>query len=150
MHCIEASGYHGGDYNGPNCMKILSKIHELTELMPENLKKFGRALDAFNEVRISVFGQTLDQDFAKKIKNFEKAYEKLEIPVTPKIHAIFTHVLEWCTIHEESLGPYSEQAGETLHSDFKKTWVNYYRPPTHPKYSTHLLNAVVTYNSLHL
>ena len=147
---IEPTGYHGDALNGPNCIRLLSKINELLDLMPENLKKFAIALIALDSVRKACFGQKLDPDFGKKIKYFEKRYKDLGISITPKAHILFTHVFEWCTIYQESLGIYSEQSGESLHHDFKSVWANFYRPSTHKDYKKQLLNAVVTYNSLHI
>ena len=75
----------------------------------------------------------------------------LKIPVTHKIHAVFHHIQEFCDKKKMGLGYYSEQAAESIHSDFKSVWKNFdIRDTNHPNYGQHLLRAVVAYNSQHL
>ena len=50
------------------------------------------------------------------------------------------------------LAPFSTQAGESAHSSFNKTWVNYLvHEITNPKlFGEQLLKAVLKYNSKHV
>ena len=41
---------------------------------------------------------------------------KLEISVTPKVHAVFFHVQEFCELTKMGLGPWSEQTSESVSS----------------------------------
>ena len=71
--------------------------------------------------------------------------------VTPKVHAVFHHVGEFCGMVNKGLGPWSEQAAESLHSDFTKMWQNYkLRDTDHDQYGERLLDAIITYNSQHM
>ena len=122
----------------------------MRDILPSHLKKIAEALNLLNEVRISCFGQKLHPDFEKKIKLFEKKYKELNISVTPKAHILFQHCAEFCNEHGEGLGAFSEQSGETLHSDFLVCWARYKRDQSHPDYCKQLLAAVISYNSMHI
>ena len=147
---IKETEYQFGCFNGPNSIKILNKALQLKDILPIELKKFADALNLLNEVRIHCFGQKLLPNYENKIKLFEKAYKKLNISVTPKAHALFQHCAEFCLEYGEGLGAFSEQSGETLHSDFLICWARYKRDQSHPEYCKQLLAAVVSYNSLHI
>ncbi|CAH1098718.1 unnamed protein product [Psylliodes chrysocephalus] len=84
------------------------------------------------------------------IQLFKESYEALGISVTPKIHAIFFHVSDFCLKTWNGLGFYSEQAIESLHHDFCVTWTNYKVLKEHPQYNAKLLRVVCDYNIKHL
>ena len=67
------------------------------------------------------------------------------------MHILIDHVADFC---EEfgSLGPFSTQAGESVHSDFKKTWQHYFvHESTSPEvFAKRLLKAVNKYNAKHV
>ena len=65
------------------------------------------------------FGKNLDPDSPIFIGALKKSFMDLEVSVTPKIHAVFYHVSEFCSKHLKGLGFYSEQAMESVHFDFK-------------------------------
>ena len=56
----------------------------------------------------------------------------------------------FCNEHGEGLGAFSEQSGETLHSDFLVCWARYKCDQSHPDYCKQLLAAVISYNSMHI
>ena len=41
---------------------------------------------------------------------FKKAYEKLNIPMTNKVHVLVAHVADFCEKKNKGLGFFSEQA----------------------------------------
>ena len=85
------------------------------------------------------------------IKEFQISYRKLKINVTPKVHAVFYNVGEFCKMVNNGIGPWSEQVAESLHSDFNKIWQNYkLRDTDHDEYGERLLQAIISYNSQHL
>ena len=50
-----------------------------------------------------------------------------------------------------ALGLFSEQTGESLHSDFKKHWLHYQvKNSDAPTYADNLLRATVSYNGSHV
>ena len=46
----------------------------------------------------------------------------LGVPITPKLHVMAEHVLEWVDKHGKALGQHSEQAVEAVHSNFDTLW----------------------------
>ena len=112
---------------------------------------YPRAFDAFNEVVTSCYGSDLHADFEVKINAFRQCYLELGISVTPKVHAVFHHVADFCNMTGHGLGPWSEQCAESIHHDFVETWSRFkVKDIEHPKYGQALLDAVCYYNSMHL
>ena len=64
-----------------------------------------------------------------------------------KVHVLVCHVPEFVRRHGP-LGPYSEQAGESLHSRWDLDWTRYKYLPMTPE--ERLLNAVVDFEYRHL
>ena len=60
--------------------------------------------------------------YIENITAFRQAYLDLDIPVTPKIHAIFVHIPQFCKLMNVGLGRFSEQASESVHCGFKSVW----------------------------
>ncbi len=81
-------------------------------------------------------------NYSEKIEKFQKSYMDLGIPVTPKIHVICSHVKEFCDRQGHGLGLYSEQASESVHHDFQKTWERFKVPEGHDSFGPQLLRAV--------
>ena len=148
-HNICRTDYFGGGYEGNQCKEILKKVDLLAQELPPALQKFAEALRSFDAVRKSCFGEHLSSTFMSDIELFRSAYMKLQISVTPKIHAIIDHVPEFCQLKKVGLGKFSEQASESVHSDFQKTWQRFAVPLSHEQVAKRLLQAVIKYNSLH-
>ena len=148
---IKREQYHGGQFNGNDSRKLLQNIDKLEEICPPQYEKFISTLKAFNDVVTSCYGRNLSSDFESTICKFRIEYKKLRINVTPKVHAVFHHVPEFCKLTKMGLAPWSEQAAESSHSEFTKIWERYKIKDTkHKKYSENLLDAVVVFNSLHM
>ena len=76
---------------------------------------------------------------------------KLGISVTPKVHAVFHHIIEFCEFSGMGLGAFSEQTSEALHHKFNECWGDFYvKDFDNPSYPDRFLSAVKTFNSLHL
>ena len=144
---------HSGEFTGNMCKHILahtSTLHfiiqskELFHLIP-----LAEALEALNEVRISCFSAVLAADYDKKLNYFKECYHKLEIPFTSAVHIICTHIVQFIKLHKASLGKFSEQASESVHSDFTSMWQTCKIDKANSKYSDMLLNAVIRYNGRH-
>ena len=115
------------------------------------INNFISAFNSFNDVVSSCYSKVLQPGYKDKINRFKSCFRALKINVTPKIHAVFFHIIEFCELMDKGLGPWSEQASEAVHSDFKKTWKNYVvRDISHDDYPRRLCSAVVSYNSQHL
>ena len=119
---VQQSSYHGGTLQGNSCKRLLEKLDILESMCPLECLPFLAALKAFKEVVASCFGLTLKPDYIEEIRSFRSRYLDLEINVTPKVHAVFFHITEFCEKHGVGLGIYSEQASESVHAHFKKIW----------------------------
>ena len=42
-----------------------------------------------------------------------------------QLHLVFDHLAEYVEMEGMGMALFSEQTGESLHSDFKKTWLHY-------------------------
>ena len=105
----------------------------------------------FKDVVDSCYGSHLQHDYTTKIETFKTSYQKLRIPITPKIHAVIFHITEFCSSKGKGLGPWSEQTSESVHRDFLRVWNNYkIRSTQNNNYGKQLLSAVCKYNSTHL
>ncbi|KAK6181780.1 hypothetical protein SNE40_009567 [Patella caerulea] len=167
---------HGGEFNGQQCVKLLENTSCLEQLMTENnLGEEGHrvifALQSFNDVRKKCFGKVLHADYKESISAFEQSYINIGIPITSKCHAVFDHVGQFLETQKElydqnqsrlpaterqsfnrGLGFWSEQASESVHSDFSQLWESggYKRDMRHPEYDKKkLLKCVVTNCSRH-
>ena len=114
--------YHGGTFAGNASRKLLKNVDRLEALQPPQIViKYVNAFKSFNHAVAAFYGSKLDDDYQQKISVFVADYLKLKITVTPKVHAVFFHVSEFCDITGRGLGPWNEQAGESVHCDLKKT-----------------------------
>ena len=109
---------------------------------------YVEAFRSLGDVVEACFGMTLHDDYVDKIVIFKDAYDALPTKtITPKIHAIIHHVPEFCQEHQTSLGVYSEQASEAVHSEFNDFWKRYKVSKNNPNYKTQLYRAVTEFNS---
>ena len=68
-----------------------------------------------------------------------------------QVHLTAHHLAEYIEQDGMACGLLSEQAGESLHSDFQKLWLHYQvKDHQSPTYGNNLLRAVVAYNSSHV
>lgn len=142
---------HGSPgFAGNACKTLLNKIDLLRAKCSVHCLKYVRCFNDFSSVVNSCFSSSLDEKFEVYISEFQRSYLDLAIPITPKVHAVFFHVPHFCRKMEKGLGNYSEQAMESVHHDFKNTWMNYKVHHTHPDYSSKLLRAIQEYNSRHV
>ena len=135
---------------GNQCKAVLQRAGELLEVLPDHLKNFASTLTTFNTVRNACFGKYLLPNYKDEITSFHKEYLKLNLSVTPKVHALICHVPQYCDNTGMGLGISSEQASEAVHADFKRVWERYCLPPNHPRHGDQLLRAAVKYNGLHI
>ena len=149
---VKKEEYHGGTFAGNESRKLLKNVDRLEALEPPTqCRKIICALKSFNEVVASCFGRELKPNYLEKISDFKHHYMKIGISVTPKVHAVFYHVAEFCALKGMGLGPWSEQTGESVHHDFKETWKNFKVNDLEKDiYGEQLLKAVCKYNSQHI
>lgn len=156
---LARAAHYGGQFNGNQCRTLLSSTESLAQILQEaGVFHVGApvldAFTAFNMVRNTCFGVTCSPDFQVHIERFAVAFLKLGLSVTPKVHAVFVHVTQFLNRQQplnKGLGYWSEQASETVHSDFDSLWVgsSYKRAMSHKDYGSQLHKCVITYNSRH-
>ena len=146
-----------GQFNGEQCVKLLENTKALKALLKTASAEhvggpIGKALEAFNVVRKSCFGQTCSASYKVDIENFAHAYLNAKAPITVKVHCTVVHVPQFLDMHPgKGLGVWSEQAVEHLHSDFESFYARckYFRNPDHPEFPNSFLKAIIAYCSLH-
>ena len=149
---LRASGvsrvpYHGGALNGNSCKRLLDHTDELQAMGPLCVLPFVKALRAFHKVVKSCFSIELHDTFEDDILAFKESYLDLHIAVTPKVHAVLFHVPEFCRRRATGLGIFSEQASESVHHQFKKTWEKYKVAMEHETHGSQLFRALADFNS---
>ena len=149
---------HSGEFNGNMCRKILCNTDSLRciidgEELEESisyLSRFVEALDAFNDIRISCFGAYLTDDIECKIHRFRECYLRLNVSVSTSVHIVFNHLIQFVKFYKSSLGAFSEQAAESVHSDFLLLWQSCKIDIRNENYPKYLHDAVVRYDGRHL
>lgn len=142
--------YGSPTFAGNACKILLEKVDILDGFKCLECVKFVDTFRKLKKVVNGCFSMKLDPNFVSFIREFKESYLALEISVTPKIHAIFFHVEDFCLKTGKGLAYYSEQATESAHSDFAKMWDNYKVLDIHPEYPQKLLRAVCDYNTSHI
>ena len=148
---------HGGEFNGNMCRKVLKHAKDLHRCVSSSHIHYGRICDffacfeQFQQVVESCFGMTLDSNFENYITAFIFSYMKLGISVTTSAHVIFTNVTQFCKFKKSSLGNFSEQVSESVHSDFMVMWQQACKvDKNHSNYAINLKAVVTRYNGRHL
>jgi hypothetical protein len=152
---IQQQPFHGGQFAGNECRKLLRNVDSLQQLAEKHACflafPFIETLRKFDAVVHACFGNTLQQNYCELIEEFKASYLNLpNTSVTPKAHAVFFHVTQFIDRHNHSLGIFSEQATESLHHNFSLHWQRFKRPAIHPDYPRNLRNCLIEYNSKHL
>ena len=146
--------YHGGTFQGNECKTLLENLDFLQNLAEKHGNfeaiAFVDTFRAFNSVRKSCFGTELADNFKQALSDFRSSVLSLQmfgLSITPKIHMVIHHVEDWVTRHGQPLGQVSEQAGESVHSAFRKHMENFKVSPLNPKFGQTLLRTVVSFSS---
>ena len=142
--------HNGGTFDGNSCRKLLKSCDLLDAICPLNCKPLVRCFRSFNVVVSSCFGQDLHPSYKEDIKMFRQDYLDLNINMTPKVHAVIFHIVEFCERVDTGLGRFSEQASESVHHNFKTTWQRFKVLDCHPDYGQRLLRAVNSFNTDHI
>ena len=145
---------HGGEFTGNMCRSLLKNANLLADLAngssaETEIAKYVSAFSNFCKVVEASFGRVLHPDFETYVASFQRSYCKLRISVTTAVHIVFVHLPQFCKLMHTSLGPFSEQASESVHHDFKTMWS---MSGTRQKRGMEekLLSCVVRYNSRHI
>ena len=143
-------------FAGNECRKLLKNTKELRSIvnnLPRNqrdkktkIKLLADAFESFHGLVNSCFGTVLRDTWEGNLINFGECYRATGASISPKVHIVLSH-LTYFVKKFGPLGIYSEQAGESIHQDFKRQFQKFYIKDTeHPKYADNLLKAVCVYN----
>ena len=146
---VEKDVGRGSLFKGNPSKKLLDKLDVLRSIGGLPAVKYVEVMSHFNNVVTSCFGNILWPDYKDQIEIFKESFLSF-LPTTPKVHAIFYHVPEFCENTGRSLGHHSEQAVESVHADFDSVWTNYKVGLSNSNYSHCLLRSVRAYNSKHM
>ena len=103
---------------------------------------------AFNQVRLSCFGDELEPEYQARIAEFEEAFQKLDKDVFPAAHICFHHLPDFCAKYG-SCGPWSEQSFESIHYKWMEFWERSYKRSMDAKdYASQLEKAIKDFNTL--
>ena len=154
--------YHKG-FEGNQCRQLLKSVDKLenivaqdcdnTEKVYENhpAKVFIDTFNALNKVVAGCFGKNLSDDYKQRISNFSDNYDKCNISITSKVHAIKAHLEDFLDKNQTGLALFSEQAFEAIHSKFMKTWDKYkIKDKTNPNFPKALFSAVLDFNGANI
>lgn len=157
-----SKNYHGDCFEGNACRKLLKEAHKLND--PEiyetvgylKIIPFTNAFVIMNKVVDCSFtsgkvGPELNVHLDKLNKALIALHEIEDISVTLKIHVLKTHIMECLQFikHNDGLGYWSEQSGESLHREFSQTWERYKINTIEDElYLEKLFTAVVEFSSL--
>ena len=149
---VSKESWHGGTFTGNATRTLLKNVDSLRAMCPLHCLPFVEVLTSLSTIVTSCFSWDLADNYKLEIERFKHSYLHLEgVPVTPKVHALFYHVSEFCDKRQRGLAAFSEQASESVHHDFQTVWSNFRIKETdHPSYGSRLLRAVCQYNSQHL
>ena len=92
----------------------------LQELCSHEYHQFADPLISFNDVVTSCYCRNLLPQYKTSLSDFKDAYLKLNISDTAKVHAVFYRIEEFCSLKNMGLAPWSKQATESLHQEFRK------------------------------
>lgn len=148
---ITPSNYYGGSFTGNDSQLLLKNIDSLATNCPVDCLPFLKVFRSLDQVVHSCFSSSLGANFDELIHRYRDDYISLGISVTPKIHAIFYHVSQFCHLKKEGLGKYCDQSSESVHRDFCQFWKNYMiKDFGHFRYADRLFRAVLAYNGRHV
>ena len=101
-HFLIMEGYHGGQYIGPDCDEILSKLDDLEEEVQKQDPSKVVLIDAMRdlkEVYRIAHTKDVDPNHREIVKKFENSvmilHKEYQVPITPKLHIIFEHFPEF-------------------------------------------------------
>ena len=143
---IKKITYRGKSLEGPSCEKLLKNLDKLDRQVPRRLKVFVTTLFSFDNLKKSCFSDKVHDNFIRHCQAFKYNFDLLKFPSgSTKIHIVLDH-LEQFVNEKGALGPFSEQASESVHADWKKIWDLYKTYPGEDK----LMLCVLKYNKMHL
>lgn len=140
---------HNGTFNGNQSRKLLKNWHLLKDLFPHH-QSLVNCLGALNEVVDSCFGMELKENYVAAIERFDELLIENQIEITPKLHIIVDHLIEFFdTLPEDNkhgLAYFGEQASESIHHMWDAYFSNFKCNQNSDNYENCLLRAISKFN----
>jgi hypothetical protein len=151
--------YHGEKFEGNACRRLLKESDSLTdkdilqdtsifEVLPfiQTLKSLNKLVDA------SFKSAGVDDNWKEYLNEFKKVYPATSLSHTLKVHVLMEHLEHGLHyLNGNSLGLWSEQAGESVHREFITYWSKYQINNLNSEnYGKQLMKAVIEFSSRHL
>ena len=86
------------------------------------IRPFTDVLRCMDAISHCCFGNRLDDDYKSHLEEFERLWKVTGVNWFPLTHALRFHVPQFCDRRDLPLGPFSEQAGESLHHVLRDDW----------------------------
>ena len=101
---VQKDVQYGGTFDGNSCRLLLRNCDLLDSIINDLAsKRYVTAFKMLDKVVHSCFGNVLESDYKESVLSFKLAYLDLGISVTPKVHAIFYHIVEFCELGLDDL-----------------------------------------------
>lgn len=151
--------YHGEKFEGNACRRLLKEADKLNDkdiLQSIPILKvipFIQLLKTFNKLVDATFkSEHLHNDWQQYVNELKLIFPATGLSHTLKVHVLFEHLEHGLHfLNGDSLGLWSEQAGESVHREFLKYWSKYQVNNLESEnYCTQLKRAVVEFSSRHL
>ena len=158
---LVSKNYHGEVFEGNACRTLLREADKLVDkeiyvdVGPFAITPYVTAFKIMNKIVSSCFSiKRLESiaDIEKLIKELQSALLSTYTTETLKMHVLLQHLTQCLELlNTQSLGLWSEQAGEAAHGEFLKFWerrkINLI---TNSSYPQRLKDATVEFSSLHI
>lgn len=136
-------------FNGNQCKIIIERAMELKTELVSVASHFAEILSAFNNLVSSCFGQQLNEEWENYHEIFFWLIKHHNIKMTPSMHTLKYHVPEFIHTKQMALGIFSEQAGESIHHEWK-IFFEKYEQASNDNFQHTLLRAVSKFNYLNI
>ena len=124
---IKRSEYHGGQFEGNECKKIMNNLTKLESHLKDDHEELLPFVETmwFNHLLDELVNKdSLEEEVFEVIKSFENAYmclkEKFNISITNKVHIIIDHLSDYLKENKTTLRSTTDQTIESTHSKLDK------------------------------
>lgn len=154
---LHEENYHGSGFEGNECQTLLKRVDRLEEILKshdksnvgESFVKVFKSFHALNEA----FSKTVISmsQLEELVIEFRNVWRASGMPLIPKVHMITDHLIHFVALKgSKNMYRYAEQAHETVHCEYDKTWVKYQvKNVSNPMYKDRFLRSVIDFNGSH-
>ena len=151
---IQKSKYHGRNFEGNQCRKILNNIKKLK--IPDHLIEYRSVLSNLKNLHTLCNSDYLPHNYSEVLDKFSSSWfiltNKFNISTTPKIHIILHHLEDYFDEAELTLKQCTDELVESMHQFVYKRMMKGYNMKNidSPKHGDMLFNLVRRINCYNL